>query len=207
MTHESELNALQQAKSSVLTELRAWKNLMELLADTFHTRFPPRGKWHGWTLHLVRCSRSKACPMCPHAIVWRKYYITKLSGAKRAATLTAGRSPRKLAFIWGNAPSDICRTRLPPRLYLRPQTRETFKQFETSRSVIMATHHELADAHKRILLRIHRLEHRHEVSHSGPYLYKWLALVTEAGDARASISRQIWSLRLDKSQGESRTAL
>lgn len=207
MTHESELNALQQAKSSVLTELRAWKNLMELLADTFHTRFPPRGKWHGWTLHLVRCSRSKACPMCPHAIVWRKYYITKLSGAKRAAALKADKNLRKLAFIWGNDPSDICRTGLPPRLSLRPQTRETFKRFETSRSVIMATHHELADAHKRILLRLHRLEHCGKVSLSGPYLYKWLALVTEAADARNSISRQIWALRLDTSQGDSHTFL
>lgn len=203
---ESELNALQQAKCSVSTELRAWKSLMELLADAFHTRFPPRGQWQGWTLHLVRCARSKACPMCPHAVVWRKYYIAKLSGTKRTAALMAGNSPRKLAFIWGNAPSDICRTGLPPRLSLRPQTRETFKQFEMARSVIMATHHELADAHKRILLRLHRLEHRQKVSHSGPYLYKWFALASEAADDRAAISRQIWALRLDTSQ-KSRTTL
>lgn len=71
----------------------------------------------------------------------------------------------------------------------------------------MATHHELADAHKRILLRLHRLEHGQKVSHSGPYLYKWLALVSEAADARISISRRIWALRLDSSQGESRTTL
>ena len=147
------------------------------------------------------------CPMCPHAVIWRKYYIAKLSGTKRTAALTADKSPRKLAFIWGNASTDICRTGLPPSLSLRSQTRETFKQFEKARSVIMATHHELADAHKRILLRLHRLEHGQKVSHSGPYLYKWLALVSEAADARISISRRIWALRLDSSQGESRTTL
>lgn len=204
---ESELNALQQTRLAVLTELRAWKGLMELLADTFHNRYPPRGQWHGWTLHVVRCSRSKSCLMCPHAVVWRKYYISNLSDAKRTTALLAGNSPRKLAFIWGNGPSDICRTGLPPHLFLRSETRRAFKEYEAVRSVIMATHHDLADAHKRLLLRIQSLNRRTKTASSGPYLYKWLALATEAADARASISRQIWSLRLDRSQGESRTVL
>lgn len=204
---ESELNALQQTRLTILTELRAWKGLMDLLADTFHTRYPPRGQWHGWTLHVIRCSKSKSCLMCPHAVVWRKYYLAKLSEAKKKSVLSEGKSLRKVAFIWGNKPSEICRSGLPPRLFLRPETRETFNKFEEFRSAIMVAHHELADAHKRLLLRIRKLEQRQKLSQAGPYLYKWLSLASEAADARASISRQIWSLRLDKSQGESRTVL
>ena len=134
---ESELNALQQTRLTILTELRAWKGLMDLLADTFHTRYPPRGQWHGWTLHVIRCSKSKSCLMCPHAVVWRKYYLAKLSEAKKKSVLSEGKSLRKVAFIWGTKPSEICRSGLPPRLFLRPETRETFNKFEEFRSAIM----------------------------------------------------------------------
>lgn len=205
MSTECELNTLQQARITVLTELRAWKGLMELLVDTFHTRYPPRGQWHGWTLHVVRCARSKQCPMCPHAIVWRKYYIAKLSERKRTSTLAEEKSLRQAAFIWGNKPSETCRSGLPPRLFLRPETREVFNKFEEARAALMVTHHALADAHKRILLRIHHLEHRTKPVSSGPYIYTWLSLAAEAAEARASISRQIWALRLGSTHEVIRT--
>lgn len=205
MSTESELNALQQARFTVLTELRAWKGLMDLLADAFHTCYPPRGQWHGWTLHVVRCSRSKTCPMCPHAVVWRKYYIANLSEAKRSSALSEGKTLRKVAFIWGNKPSETCRSGLPPLLFLRSETREVFNKFEEARAALMVTHHALADAHKRILLRIHHLEHRTKPISSGPYIYTWLSLATEAADARAAISRQIWALRLGGTHEVNRT--
>lgn len=190
----SELEALQEVRGVILPELKAWKMLMDQLADAFHHRFPPRGLWHGWTLHVVRCARSKKCQMCPHGIVWRKYYIVALSDSKRFEARANGKNLRKLSFIWGNKPEDICRKSLPPHLYLRPEIRKVFMQYEEVRSTIMNTHHALSNAHKNILLRMYRLERFYTTSLTEPYLYKWKCLAFESADMRTSTTARIWQL-------------
>jgi hypothetical protein len=138
---------------TVTAELKEWKILMKDLAGAFYRRYPAT-KRAGWTLHLKRCARSKACDMCPHSLYWVRYTYRRLSGEKRAALVKAGKEAPKTMISWDNRPGGTSRDGLPKNLKLPHDDRVIYEKCEAIRMEIMRQHKALSALRVRFLARL-----------------------------------------------------
>ena len=139
--------------NAVTAELKEWKVLMQDLAGAFYRRYPAT-KRAGWTLHLRRCSGSKACDMCPHSVYWVRYSYTKLSGEKRAERIKAGKEETKTMLSWDNKSCGISRDGLPENLRLPRDDMEVYAKCEAIRTEIMLQHRTLSTLRIKLLARL-----------------------------------------------------
>ncbi len=137
----------------VTAELKEWKVLMADLAGAFYRRYPAT-KRAGWTLHLKRCAKSKACDLCPHSLYWVRYSYAKLSGEQRKALVRAGKEAPKTVLAWDNTSSGISRDGLPKNLKLSCGDRKVYEKCDAIRMEIMRQHRALSALRVRLLARI-----------------------------------------------------
>ncbi len=138
---------------TVTAELKEWKVLMADLAGAFYRRYPAT-KRAGWTLHLRRCSGSKACDMCPHSVYWVRYAYKKLSGEKRKALVKAGKEGAKTMLSWDNKSGGISRDGLPKNLRLPRDDMAVYAKCEAIRTEIMLQHRTLSTLRIKLLARL-----------------------------------------------------
>ena len=138
---------------TVTAELKEWKVLMADLAGAFYRRYPAT-KRAGWTLHLRRCSGSKACDMCPHSVYWVRYAYKKLSGEKRKALVKAGKEGAKTMLSWDNKSGGISRDSLPKNLRLPRDDMAVYAKCEAIRTEIMLQHRTLSTLRIKLLARL-----------------------------------------------------
>lgn len=93
---------------------------MRQLTQAVQEAWPPN-KYSGWALVLRNCAKSKQCTMCPHNMLWRKYYGKK-------------------TFLWARG-ADAYATILPvDKLYCSKQKRKALVEAEVLRLAIMEKH-------------------------------------------------------------------
>lgn len=141
---------LRAMRKNVSKELVDWKTLMKDLAGAFYKQFPAIKKY-GWTLHLRYCAKSKGCAMCPHSIIWARYYHVNLHEETKLHLIQAGEKAPKSKISWDNSKYGTDEDNLPKRLMVSKKDRATHKEFEAVRATIMGQHQALSSLHRRLL--------------------------------------------------------
>ena len=193
---ERSLN-LEKMLREVSAELREWKVLMEDLAGAFYNRFPAT-KRSGWTLHLDRCAKSKACDMCPHSLYWARYYYVPLGKDKREEIRKGGMEPPKSKVSWDNTKAGISRDRLPARLKTTMADKRIYREYEAVRVEIMSQHSALSNLRKKLLARVHN--EKNDLSLNMKYfedkvLRDYYMTILPAKPIKAAVINKIYELR------------
>jgi hypothetical protein len=144
---------VEEMLKTVTAELKEWKVLMQDLAGAFYRRYPST-KRAGWTLHLKRCAKSKACDMCPHSLYWVRYSYVKLTDGKRTERIRAGKEAPKTILSWDNKSSGISRDGLPKHMKLSCEDRILYEKYEAIRMEIMRQHKAFSALRVRLLARL-----------------------------------------------------
>lgn len=144
---------VEEMLKTVTAELKEWKMLMKDLAGAFYRRYPST-KRAGWTLHLKRCAKAKACDMCPHSIYWVRYAYTKLTDGKRAELVKTGKEAPKTMLSWDNKSGGISRDGLPKNLKLSCDDRIIYEKCEAIRMEIMRQHKAFSVLRVKLLARL-----------------------------------------------------
>ncbi len=174
---------IERVLTGVEADLRFWKRMMEDLAHLFQEQFPPKsGTKYFWVLVVRKCAASKHCRMCPHSIVWRRYFKPK--GKRRG--------------YWASTSEDGSKNierRLPKSLRVAAGIRTLFQEFEDVRKVIMREHGELAKIRMR-LLALKREAEKKDRPADKTGLFNIMCDLLKTDDAvKAEINDNIWKLR------------
>ncbi len=182
---------------TVTAELREWKTIMQDLAYAFYRQFPAIRKY-GWTLHLRKCAESKRCEMCPHSIIWARYYYVKLSEEKKKEIVNAGKEAPKWKMSWDNSEEGNFSNRLPKRLRVSRKDHGIYREFEAVRIEIMAQHRELGKLRKKLANTQQHFPpgHTRPVSYfTHPLLRTYFMVVLPSLQIKQEVIRKIKDLR------------
>lgn len=177
-------NEIERVLIGVEGDLRFWKRMMGDLAHLFQKQFPPKsGTKHVWLLVVQKCAASKNCTMCPHSIVWRRYFYP-----------TGERKKRRL---FGGKGKGSIERRLPQKMRLTTEIRKIFEDFEEVRKIIMLEHGHLAKIRKRLLaLKREAKKRGGEVSANG--MANLMRDLKKADrNLKDVVEDRIWNLRLE----------
>lgn len=170
--------------TGVEADLRFWKRMMEDLAHLFQEQFPPKsGAKYFWTLVVRKCAASKNCHMCPHSIVWRRYFKPK--GRRRDYWTSTAENGK-----------EAIERHLPKELRVTAEIREMFLEFESLRKAIMQEHGELARIRMRLLALNREAEKKvRPISKTGLFnIMRDLLRTDEA--VKSGIDDRVWKLRV-----------
>lgn len=192
---------VEEMLKTVTAELKEWKVLMEDLAGAFYAQYPST-KRAGWTLHLKRCARSKACDMCPHSIYWVRYAYKKLTDGKKAELVKAGKETPNTLLAWDNSSGGKSMDGLPKNLKLSREDREAYTRYEAVRTEIMLRHRALSHLRVKLLTRVRspRTAYSIEMDYFDDSVVRdYLTVMLPVKPVKIAVIRgiqELWKLRL-----------
>jgi hypothetical protein len=188
-------NDLSAMRKAVYRELMEWKVLMKDLAGAFHRLFPATRKY-GWTLHLDICARAKNCAMCPHSLTRARYCHVALLEKTKEAFKKKGKEAPNSKMSWDNTKHGTVSDGMPKRLMVSPKDRQTHKEFEAARAMIMRQHTLLSSLHQRLLGKERYWEQGRSIGFfDGTYGLEFLTVVLPSRQIKIEVIRKIQELR------------
>ena len=190
---------LGRALTGVEDDLKFWKASMTELAALFHDIFPPvAALTSGWTLHLRKCAKLKNCTMCPHSLVWRKFFYQRVTDE----TYERAGVKRRNKFMWGRKKEHVLNS-FPADLRLSRDVHEMFWEIEKMRIVIMQEHRQLAMTRNRLLALKREADKRRDNQGLAPtaklevsILRNLTDLVTSDRPSKREVMGKLWDMRV-----------
>ncbi len=169
------------ALDEVTQEILAWKTLMVSLKKIFGDACPPIRGHSGWALTLSTCAQGKQCDMCPHGLVWRKYYY-------------------KDNFIWGRNERISGLKKLPmAKLGCSREKYTIYAKAEELRQIIMKSHMQLVHIRKTLLGRISYIKNYKIETNDNEFTIIFFdilfSMYIDFGESRKSIGDELSAFR------------